>query len=81
MTRGTKKRGGKPERPTSRAEGARRVGLYLRYLYGWDAKPADLAPVVVDVALIEIATVEDRQARRLLLQRLMDRAYAALVET
>ena len=81
MTYRGKSRGKKPERPTSRADGAKRIGSYLRYLYGWDAKPVDLAPVVLDAALTEIAAIDDPEARLALLRETLDRAYAAMAES
>lgn len=79
MTNRGQKQRNKRDRPTSRTEGARRVGSYLRYLFGWDAKPADLAPVVMDAALTEIAAVDDPKVRLALYREVMDRAYAAMV--
>jgi hypothetical protein len=81
MTSRGRKQGGKREKPRSRDEGATRVGSYLHYLYGWEAKPEDLAPVALDAALAQIAKVTDPAKRLALYREAMDRAYAAMAET
>lgn len=67
-----------PPPPSSREDGARRIGRYVRWLYGDGTPPATLAEPLIDAAFDEIAAIGDQDARHRLLREAMDRAYRGL---
>lgn len=75
MSRRKGRGGSKKAPPQTRAEGAVRIGRYLRWLYGSDVMPATLAEPLIDAVFEEIAAIGDPAMRRALLREVMDRAY------
>jgi hypothetical protein len=73
--------GKKQTPPRTRAEGALRIGRYLRYLYGDETPLAELAGPLLDATFAELAAVADEERRHALLCEAMDRAYRGLVGT
>lgn len=80
MKRRSNKSGKKPLPPSSREDGALRIGRYMRWLYGEETPPATLAEPLIDCAFAEIEAVGDSERRRALLREVMDRAYRGLGE-
>lgn len=78
MKKTANRRSKKLSPPRTRAEGAIRIGRYMRWLYGDDTPPATLAAPLIDATFDEIAAVEDGAARKQLPREAMDRAYAEL---
>jgi hypothetical protein len=75
--RGTRA-GKKPPPPRTRTEGALRIGRYVRYLYGEETPPAELAGPLLDATFAELEAVGDEKWRRASLCEAMDRAYRGL---
>lgn len=67
-----------PVPPSSREDGAVRIGRYIRWLYGPETMPATLAEPLIDATFAEIEAVADEERRRALLREAMDRAYSGL---
>jgi len=67
-----------PAPPSSREDGALRIGRYVRWLYGEETPPATLAGPLIDAAFDEIAAIADQDTRHRLLREAMDRAYQGL---
>jgi hypothetical protein len=78
MARRATRAGKKAPPPRTRAEGALRIVRYLRYIYGDETPPADLAGPLLDAAFAKLTAIADEECRRALLREALDRAYRGL---
>lgn len=64
--------------PSTRAEGAERIGKLVQYLYDYKGNPADVSAALLDAAMRSIDGVSDPEAYHALLQETLQGAYDRL---